>query len=68
MDSSNSGSSGAGWAPGEDGLPSLPITTVVGVIGVGCVILELLAHAPVLSLFLPRVLQVRALPRAWPRV
>lgn len=58
VDNSNSGSSGAGWAPGADGLPSLPITTVVGVIGVGCVILEVLAHAPVLSLFMPRVLQV----------
>ena len=59
VDTSNSGSSGAGWAPGEDGLPSLPVTTVAGVLAVGVVILELVAHAPILSLFLPRVLQVR---------
>ena len=58
VDTSNSGSSGAGWAPGEDGLPSLPVTTVAGVLAVGVVILELVAHAPILSLFLPRVLQV----------
>ena len=62
VDTSNSGSSGAGWAPGEDGLPSLPVTTVAGVISVGVVILELVAHAPILSLFLPRVLQVERLP------
>ena len=68
MDTSNSGSSGAGWAPGEDGLPSLPITTVAGVLSVGVVILELIAHAPVLSLILPRVLQVKGLQAAGSRL
>jgi len=55
VDTSNSGFSGAGWAISDDGLPRLPVTSVAIVIGVGTVILEAAAHAPVLSLFLPRV-------------
>jgi len=58
VDPSNSGSSGAGWTTGPDGLPRLPITSVAIVVGVGSLILEAAAHAPVLSLFMPRVLQV----------
>ena len=38
--------------------PKLPITSVAIVLGVGGVILETVSHAPVLGLFLPRVLQV----------
>ena len=38
--------------------PKLPITSVAIVLAVGGVILETVSHAPVLGLFLPRVLQV----------
>lgn len=58
IDFSNDGSSGAGWKIGENGLPKLPITSVAAVVGVGCVILEAASHAPVIGLFMPRVLQV----------
>lgn len=58
VDPSNSGSSGAGWTTGPDGLPKLPITSVAIVVGVGSLILEAASHAPLLSLFMPRVLQV----------
>ncbi|KAK9825203.1 hypothetical protein WJX81_008297 [Elliptochloris bilobata] len=58
VDTSNEGSSGAGWTTGEGGLPKLPITSVAIVLGVGGAILETVSHAPVLGLFLPRVLQV----------
>jgi len=61
VDPTNSGSSGAGWkasAPG--GLPKLPLNSVLIVLGVGGLILEAAAHAPVLSLFMPRVLTVAA--------
>jgi hypothetical protein len=60
VDFSNTGSSGAGWTKGEDGLPKLPINSVLIVLGVGSLILEAAAHGPLLSLFLPRVLQVTA--------
>lgn len=60
IDTTNDSSSGAGWASGDKGLPKLPITSVVAVIGVGTVIVEVLGHAPVLSLVLPRVLTVAA--------
>lgn len=49
--------------------PKLPITSVAIVLAVGGVILETVSHAPVLGLFLPRVLQVRlahSAPPAWP--
>lgn len=59
-DTSNSGSSGAGWTIGENGLPKLPVTSVAAVLLVGGIILETLSHAPVLSIFMPRVLQVTA--------
>ncbi len=59
-DTSNDASSGAGWTIGENGLPKLPINSVLIVLGVGGVILEAAAHAPVLSLLLPRVLTVAA--------
>jgi len=36
------------------------VTSVAAVIGVGTLIVELLGHAPVLSLVLPRVLTVAA--------
>ena len=58
VDTSNDASSGAGWTIGKDGLPKLPINSVLLVLGVGGVILEAAAHAPVLSLLLPRVLSV----------
>ena len=58
IDWSNSGSSGAGWKPGPDGLPKLPLNSVLIVVGVGALILEAASHAPVLSIFMPRVLQV----------
>ncbi len=58
VDTSNDGSSGAGWTIGENGLPKLPITSVLAVLGVGGIILEAASHAPVFSLFMPRVLQV----------
>ena len=61
VDPTNAGSSGAGWkasAPG--GLPKLPLNSVLIVLGVGGLILEAAAHAPVLSLFMPRVLTVAA--------
>ena len=58
VDFSNTGSSGAGWTKGEDGIPKLPINSVLIVLGVGSLILEAAAHGPLLSLFLPRVLQV----------
>lgn len=48
------------WASGDDGLPKLPITSVLAVLGVGTVIVEILGHAPVLGLVLPRVLTVAA--------
>jgi hypothetical protein len=60
IDTSNDSSSGAGWAQNEDGLPKLPITSVLAVLGVGTVIVEILGHAPVLGLVLPRVLTVAA--------
>lgn len=60
IDTSNSGSSGAGWTTGKDGLPKLPVNSVLIVLGVGSVILEAVSHAPVLSVFMPRVLQVAA--------
>ena len=58
VDWTNSGSSGAGWKPGPDGLPKLPLNSVLIVVGVGSLILEAASHAPVLGLFMPRVLQV----------
>lgn len=58
IDFDNDGSSGAGWQIGKNGLPKLPITSVLAVVGVGAVILEAASHAPVLSLFMPRVLSV----------
>eukprot|EP00879_Flechtneria_rotunda_P001754 GHRR01001917.1.p1 GENE.GHRR01001917.1~~GHRR01001917.1.p1 ORF type:complete len:248 (+),score=106.17 GHRR01001917.1:255-998(+) len=58
IDFSNDASSGAGWTIGESGLPKLPLTSVLAVVGVGGVILEAASHAPVLSLFMPRVLSV----------
>lgn len=58
VDFSNEGSSGAGWTTGSDGLPKLPINSVLIVLGVGGLILEAASHAPVLSFFMPRVLQV----------
>lgn len=57
IDTSNDASSGAGWTIGENGLPKLPINSVLIVLGVGGLILEAASHAPVLSLFMPRVLQ-----------
>jgi hypothetical protein len=56
IDTTNEGSTGKGWS--QDGLPKLPITSVAIVLGVGGVLLELISHAPVLGIFLPRVLQV----------
>jgi len=58
VDFDNDGSSGAGWTIGKSGLPKLPITSVLAVVGVGAVILEAASHAPVLSIFMPRVLSV----------
>lgn len=58
VDYSNDASSGAGWTVGTDGIPKLPINSVLLVLGVGGFILEAAAHAPVLSLLLPRVLSV----------
>ena len=58
IDYENESSSGAGWSIGTDGKPKLPLNSVLIVLGVGCVILEAAAHAPVLSLLLPRVLSV----------
>lgn len=58
VDTSNDGSSGAGWTIGPDGLPKLPVNSVLIVLGVGGLILEAASHAPVLSLLMPRVLQV----------
>ena len=60
VDVTNAGSSGAGWKPIEGGLPKLPLNSVLIVLGVGGLILEAAAHAPVLSLFMPRVLTVAA--------
>lgn len=60
VDMKNEASSGAGWTIGENGLPKLPINSVLIVLGVGGVILEAASHGPVLSLFMPRVLQVGA--------
>ncbi len=59
VDFQNEASSGAGWTTGKDGLPKLPINSVLIVLGVGGVILEAASHAPVFSVFMPRVLQVR---------
>jgi hypothetical protein len=58
IDFENEGSSGAGWTIGKSGLPKLPLTSVLAVVGVGAVILEAASHAPVLSIFMPRVLSV----------
>ncbi len=58
IDFSNDASSGTGWTTGPDGLPKLPITSVAVVLGVGGLILEAASHAPLLGLFMPRVLQV----------
>jgi len=58
VDTTNSGYTGAGWKADKDGLPKLPLNSVLIVLGVGGLILEAAAHAPVLSLFMPRVLQV----------
>lgn len=58
VDPNNTGSSGEGWTVGPDGLPKLPITSVAVVVGVGGLILEAASHAPVLSIFMPRVLSV----------
>ena len=58
VDTTNSGYTGAGWKADADGLPKLPLNSVLIVLGVGGLILEAAAHAPVLSLFMPRVLQV----------
>ncbi len=58
VDTTNDSSSGAGWSIGEGGLPKLPVTSVAIVLGVGVIILEAASHAPVLSLFMPRVLSV----------
>ena len=58
VDTSNDASSGAGWTIGKDGTPKLPINSVLLVLGIGGIILEAAAHAPVLSLLLPRVLSV----------
>lgn len=60
IDFENEGSSGAGWTPGADGIPKLPLNSVLIVLGVGGLILEAAAHAPVLSLILPRVLTLAA--------
>eukprot|EP00889_Picochlorum_renovo_P005034 jgi/Picre1/32064/NNA_007412.t1 len=59
IDYENDSSSGAGWSIGKDGKPKLPINSVLIVLGVGGVILEAAAHAPVLSLLLPRVCVLR---------
>jgi hypothetical protein len=56
IDFSNTASSGEGWTAGADGRPKLPLNSVLFVVGVGTVILEAAAHAPVLSLLLPRML------------
>jgi len=56
IDTTNDSSSGAGWGSSEGGLPKLPITSVLAVLGVGSVVLELISHAPVLGLVMPRVL------------
>ena len=60
VDTTNDASSGAGWTIGKDGLPKLPINSVLIVLAVGGLILEAAAHAPVLSLLLPRILSVAA--------
>lgn len=60
IDSTNDSSSGAGWDADAKGLPKLPITSVAAVLGIGAIIVELLAHAPVLSLVLPRALTYAA--------
>uniref|UniRef100_A0A7S0RZN0 Uncharacterized protein n=1 Tax=Chlamydomonas leiostraca TaxID=1034604 RepID=A0A7S0RZN0_9CHLO len=60
VDPENKGESGEGWTIGPDGLPKLPINSVLIVTGVGVLILEAASHAPVFSLFMPRVLQVAA--------
>jgi hypothetical protein len=48
------------WDADAKGLPKLPITSVAAVLGIGAIIVELLAHAPVLSLVLPRALTYAA--------
>jgi hypothetical protein len=58
VDFTNSGSSGAGWSPAAGGSPKLPLNSVLIVLGVGGLILEAASHAPLLGLFMPRVLQV----------
>lgn len=60
IDTTNDSSSGAGWGSSEGGLPKLPITSVAAVLGVGTIVLEVLAHAPVVGLVLPRVLTYAA--------
>lgn len=56
VDTTNQGYTGAGWTIGPNGLPKLPLNSVLIVVGVGAAILEAASHAPVLSLFMPRVL------------
>jgi hypothetical protein len=56
VDTTNDASSGAGWTIGKDGTPKLPINSVILVLGIGGLILEAAAHAPVLSIILPRML------------
>jgi hypothetical protein len=58
VDTTNDASSGAGWTIGKDGTPKLPINSVILVLGIGGLILEAAAHAPGLSLLLPRMLSV----------
>lgn len=48
------------WGSDVKGLPKLPVTSVAAVLGIGAVVVELLAHAPVLSLVLPRALTYAA--------
>lgn len=48
------------WGSDVKGLPKLPVTSVVAVLGIGTILVELLAHAPVLSLVLPRALSYAA--------
>eukprot|EP00199_Chlamydomonas_sp_CCMP681_P005710 CAMPEP_0119106872 /NCGR_PEP_ID=MMETSP1180-20130426/6702_1 /TAXON_ID=3052 ORGANISM="Chlamydomonas cf sp, Strain CCMP681" /NCGR_SAMPLE_ID=MMETSP1180 /ASSEMBLY_ACC=CAM_ASM_000741 /LENGTH=246 /DNA_ID=CAMNT_0007092271 /DNA_START=119 /DNA_END=859 /DNA_ORIENTATION=+ len=60
VDFENDGSSGAGWTIGPSGLPRLPVNSVLICVGIGSVILEAASHAPVLSIFMPRVLQMAA--------
>jgi len=58
IDPTNDASSGAGWTIGTDGKPKLPINSVILVLAIGSIIIEAAAHAPVLSLLLPRMMCV----------